>query len=230
MTDALRIGNASGYWGDDLGVLKRQVEGGPVDVITMDFLAEITMSILQKQLSRNPSAGYARDFVDQMREVMASAMEKDVTIISNAGGVRPTACAEAIVAVGEELGLSPRVGTVAGDDILDELRDWEAAGVDMSNMDDGRPLRDVIDHVTSANAYLGAAPVVQALEDGAQFVVTGRVTDTGITLAPMIHHFGWDPADWDKLRLWNHRRPHPRVRRAKHRWELHRLAQCSVIR
>ena len=199
MTDALRIGNASGYWGDDLGVLKRQVEGGPVDVITMDFLAEITMSILQKQLSRNPSAGYARDFVDQMREVMASAMEKDVTIISNAGGVRPTACAEAIVAVGEELGLSPRVGTVAGDDILDEFRDWEAAGVDMSNMDDGRPLRDVIDHVTSANAYLGAAPVVQALEDGAQFVVTGRVTDTGITLAPMIHHFGWDPADWDKL-------------------------------
>ncbi len=199
MADVLRIGNASGYWGDDLGVLRRQVEGGPVDVITMDFLAEITMSILQKQLARDPSTGYARDFVDQMREVMAAAMDRGITIISNAGGVRPRACADAILAVGEELGLSPSVGTVAGDDILEQLREWDAAGVDMSNMDDGRPLRDVIDRVTSANAYLGAAPVVRALELGAQFIVTGRVTDTGITLAPMIHHFGWDPTDWDKL-------------------------------
>ena len=161
--DMLRIGNASGYWGDDLGALKRQLEGGPVDVITMDFLAEITMSILQKQLLRDPSAGYARDFVDQMREVMAIAMANDVKIISNAGGVRPRACAEAIVQIGEELGLDPVVGVVAGDDILDRLAQWHNSGIDMSNMDDGRPFGEVVERITSANVYFGAAPVVTAL-------------------------------------------------------------------
>ncbi len=199
MADVLRIGNASGYWGDDLGALKRQIEGGPIDVITMDFLAEITMSILQKQVARDPAAGYARDFVDQMREVMATAVDRGITIISNAGGVRPRACAEALVAVGEELGLSPRVGMVAGDDLMDRIGDWHREGVDMANMDDGRPFAEVVDRVTSANAYFGAAPVVRALEEGAQFVVTGRVTDTGLTVAPMIHHFGWDPGDWDRI-------------------------------
>ncbi len=199
MANTLRIANASGYWGDDLSALRRQVEGGPIDVVTMDFLAEITMSILQKQLSRDPSAGYARDFVDQMREVMATAMDHDIEIITNAGGVRPRACAEAIAAVGTELGLEPRIGVVAGDDVLDHLSEWHAAGIDLSNMDDGRDFAEVLDRVTSANAYLGAAPVVTALQAGAQFVVTGRVTDTGITVAPMIDHFGWSPEDFDKI-------------------------------
>ena len=108
----LRIGNASGYWGDDLTALKRQIMGGPLDVITMDFLAEITMSILQKQLDRNPAAGFARDFVDQMRDVFVEAMERDVTIISNAGGVRPRACGDALLAVAAELGLSPKIAAI----------------------------------------------------------------------------------------------------------------------
>ncbi len=195
----LRIGNASGYWGDDLTALKRQIMGGPLDVITMDFLAEITMSILQKQLDRNPAAGFARDFVDQMRDVFVEAMERDVTIISNAGGVRPRACGDALLAAAAELGLSPKIGVVAGDDVADRLAGWNADGVDMANMDDGRPIGEIIDRVTSANVYLGAAPVVEALSRGADVIVTGRVTDTGITVAPMIHHFGWDPTDWDKI-------------------------------
>lgn len=199
MSSVLRIGNASGYWGDDLGVLKRQIEGGPLDVVTMDFLAEITMSILQKQLDRNPAMGYANDFVTQMRDVMASAMERHVKIIANAGGVRPRACADAISAVAAELGLDPRIGVVTGDNLMDQLQGWDADGVDMSNMDDGRQFSEVADRVTSANAYFGSAPVVRALEEGAQFIVTGRVTDTGITLAPMIHHFGWAADDWDRL-------------------------------
>jgi hypothetical protein len=199
MSDTLRIGNASGYWGDDLTALRRQLEGGPLDVITMDFLAEITMSILQKQVDRNPAAGFARDFVDQMRDVMGLAMDRGVKIITNAGGIRPKACAEAIVAVGTELGLSPRVAMVGGDDLMADLAAWHEAGVDMSNMDDGRPFAEVMDSVTSANAYFGAAPVVRALEEGAQFIVTGRVTDTGITVAPMMHHFGWAADDWDKI-------------------------------
>ena len=195
----LRIGNASGYWGDDLTALKRQILGGPLDVVTMDFLAEITMSILQKQLDRNPEAGFARDFVDQMREVFVEAMERNVTIISNAGGVRPRAAGDALLAVATELGLSPTIGVVAGDDVKDRLAGWNADGVDMANMDDGRPISEIIDRVTSANVYLGAAPVVEALAQGADVIVTGRVTDTGITVAPMIHHFGWDPTDWDKI-------------------------------
>ncbi len=199
MAEPLRIANASGYWGDDLTALRRQIEGGPVDVITMDFLAEITMSILQKQVQRNPDTGYAVDFVDQLDEVMADAIAKGITIISNAGGVRPLACGEAIVSRGAARGLDPRVGVVAGDDLMDRIGGWHDDGVDMSNMDDGRRFGEVIERVTSANAYFGAAPVVRALQEGAKFIVTGRVTDTGITLAPMIHHFGWAGDDWDRL-------------------------------
>jgi len=198
-TDVLRIGNASGYWGDDLGALERQLEGGPIDVITMDFLAEITMSILHKQLRRDPKAGYARDFVTQMRAVMATVLERGVTIISNAGGARPRSCAEALLAIASESGLSPTIGVVEGDDVLDRLSEWVRDGVDLSNMDDGRPFDSIWDRVISANAYFGAAPVVEALNRGAQIVVTGRVTDTGITAAPMIHHFDWQPDDFDKI-------------------------------
>ena len=199
MSEPLRIANASGYWGDDLTALKRQIEGGPVDVVTMDFLAEITMSILQKQVQRNPDTGYAVDFVDQLDDVMELAIERGVTVISNAGGVRPLACGEAIAARAKAKGLDPRVGVVAGDDLMDRIGQWQSDGVDMANMDDGRPFAEIIDRVSSANAYFGAAPVVRALEEGATFIVTGRVTDTGITLAPMIHHFGWATDDWDRL-------------------------------
>ena len=195
----LRIGNASGYWGDDLTVLRRQIEGGPLDFVTLDFLAEITMSILQKQRDRDPSAGYARDFVDQMDEVMAAALERDVVVISNAGGVAPRACADAILERVRARGLDPRIGVVAGDDLLDRLPGWHEEGVDLSNMDDGRSFDTIVGRVSSANAYFGAAPVVRALEMGAQMIVTGRVTDTGITLAPMIQRLGWAADDWDRL-------------------------------
>ena len=144
-------------------------------------------------------AGYARDFVTQMRDVMATALERGVTIISNAGGARPRSCAEALLAAASESGLSPTIGVVEGDDVLDQLSGWARDGVDLYNMDDGRPFESIADRVISANAYFGAAPVVEALNQGAQIVVTGRVTDTGITVAPMIHHFGWQPDDFDKI-------------------------------
>lgn len=199
MTDVLRIANASGYWGDDLTVLRRQIEDGPIDYVTMDFLAEITMSIMQKQRARKPELGYARDFVDQMADVLGLAMDKGVTIIANAGGVAPQACGDAIAAVLAEQGLSPRIGVVAGDDLMERLSTWHSDGVAMDNMDDGRGFGEIADRVSSANAYFGAAPVVRAVEEGAQVIVTGRVTDTGITLAPMIARFGWAVDDWDRL-------------------------------
>lgn len=199
MTEPLRIANASGYWGDDLTALRRQLEGGPLDVITMDFLAEITMSILQKQVDRDPSAGFARDFVSQLDDVMELAVENDVKIIANAGGVRPEACGRAIAAIATTKGLNPRIGVVAGDDLMADIDAWHNDGVDLSNMDDGRRFGEVIERVSSANAYFGAVSVLTALEQDAQFIVTGRVTDTGITLAPMMHRFGWAADDWDKL-------------------------------
>jgi hypothetical protein len=199
MASTLRIGNASGYWGDDLTALRRQIDGGPIDVVTMDFLAEITMSILQKQLTRRPEAGYARDFVDQMADVMADALRRNVVIISNAGGVRPDNCLHALQEIAREQRLSPRFGVVAGDDVLKELSHWRRAGIDLSNMDDGRSFDAIADRVSSANVYFGAAPVAHALAQGAQIVVTGRVTDTGITLAPMMHRFGWTATDYDQL-------------------------------
>ena len=199
MSDVIRIGNAGGYWGDDLTVLRRQIEGGPIDVVTMDFLAEITMSILQKQLSRNPEAGYALDFIDQMREVMTAAIEQNIMVIANSGGVRPQACADALMAVATDLGVKPCIGVVSGDDILQEAEDWHANGLDMSNLDDGRPFDEISGRLISANAYFGAEPVTRVISEGAIFVVTGRVTDTGLTLAPMMHRFGWESTDYDKI-------------------------------
>lgn len=199
MTTTLRIANASGYWGDDLTVLRRQIELGPVDYVTMDFLAEITMSIMQKQRARKPELGYARDFVDQMADVLGLAMDNGVTIIANAGGVAPQACGDAIAAVAAEQGLNPRIGVVAGDDLMERLSGWDASGIAMDNMDDGRPFADIADRVSSANAYFGAAPVVRAVAENCDVIVTGRVTDTGITLAPMMHRFGWASDDWDLL-------------------------------
>lgn len=195
------IANCGGFWGDDPTAARRQVEGGPVDYLVMDYLAEVTMAILQKQRQRRPEAGYATDFLAQLRDVLPACVERGIKVISNAGGVNPLACKAAVERLATELGLEGRVrvGVVLGDDIYDRLDELSAAGEALANMDTGRPLADVRDQVLSANVYLGAAPVVRALEMGADVVITGRVTDTGVTLAPMIHEFGWAADDWDRL-------------------------------
>ena len=195
------IANCGGFWGDDPTAARRQVEGGPVDYLVMDYLAEVTMAILQKQRQRRPDTGYATDFLSQLADVLPTCVERGIKVISNAGGVNPLACKAAVEKLAEELGLGGqvRVGVVLGDDIFDRLDDLVAGGEPLANMDSGRPLTDVLPKVLSANAYLGAAPVVKALELGADVVITGRVTDTGVTLAPMIHSFGWAEDDWDRL-------------------------------
>ena len=195
------IANCGGFWGDDPTAARRQVVGGPVDYLVMDYLAEITMAILQKQKAKDPSAGYAKDFVTQLRDVLIDCVDKGITVISNAGGVNPGACAAAIEELAAELGVADkvRVAVVAGDDLYDGLDELLASGAALSNLDDGRPLSDIRDRVLAANVYLGAAPIVRALELGANIVIAGRVTDTSVTLAPMIHEFGWATDDWDKL-------------------------------
>jgi hypothetical protein len=197
----VRIAGGQGFWGDWLEAPVRQVEGGPIDYLMMDYLAEVTMSILQKQKSRNPEAGYARDFVPLMGRILPTIVKKGIRVTSNAGGVNPRGCAEAVLAMARAQGLAGRlkVGLVTGDDLLPRLDELLAAGHAMKDMETGQPLSDIRSRVLSANAYLGMAPMVEALGRGAQVVITGRVTDTGLTLAPMFHEFGWSPDDWDKV-------------------------------
>ena len=199
MADLIRIANAGGYWGDDLAQFRRQVELGPVDYVTLDFLAEITMSIMQKQRARDPRAGFARDFIAQVEETLPLLVERGVRVISNAGGVNPLACRAALLSMAQTHGRAVEVAAVAGDDLMERLGELNAAGVTLDNMEDGAAFAAIRERVSSANAYFGAWPVVEALATGAHIVVTGRCTDTGITLAPMIHAFGWRPDDWDRL-------------------------------
>ncbi|MGH9943914.1 MAG: acyclic terpene utilization AtuA family protein, partial [Pyrinomonadaceae bacterium] len=201
MKDKIRIASGQGFWGDMLDAPVRQVNGGPIDYLMLDYLAEVTMSIMQKQRARDPHAGYARDFVPLMREILPACVERGVRVTANAGGVNPQGCAEAVLGVARQLGLGGRlrVGIVTGDDIMDRLDDFLARGIELRNMDTGEPLSAVRDRIQSANVYLGAWPMVESLNRGAQVVITGRATDTGLTLAPLIHEFGWTADDWDRL-------------------------------
>lgn len=197
----VRIAAGQGFWGDWLEAPVRQVRGGPIDYLVLDYLAEVTMSILQKQRSRDPNAGYARDFVTQMERILPDIAGKGIRVISNAGGVNPRACAAAVRAAADRLGLGDRIriGLVTGDDLMGRLDTLIADGESFANMETGRPLSDVREYVRAANAYLGMAPVVEALHRGANVVITGRVTDTGLTLGPLVHEFGWQPDDWDRI-------------------------------
>jgi acyclic terpene utilization AtuA family protein len=197
----VRVAAGQGFWGDWLEAPVRQIRGGPIDYLMMDYLAEVTMSIMQKQKSRDPKAGYARDFIPLMERILPDIVKKRIRVISNAGGVNPRGCAEALLEVARRLGLGGRVkvGLVTGDDILDRLDELIDRGHLLANMETGRPLADIRDRVQSANAYLGMGPIVEALRDGADVVVTGRVTDTGLTLGPIFHEFGWPVEDWDKV-------------------------------
>ena len=182
--DKIVVANASGFWGDEAAAVARQVRGGPIDYLMMDYLAEVTMSIMQKQKTRDPKAGYARDFVPLMERILPDIASKGIRVTSNAGGVNPRGCAEAVLEVARRLGLQGkvRVGLVTGDDILGRLDELIARGHPLADMETGRPLSEIRDKVLSANAYLGMAPIVEALRGGANVVVTGRVTDTGLTL------------------------------------------------
>jgi hypothetical protein len=166
----------------------------------MDYLAEVTMSILQKQKNRNPNLGYATDLVDLMKKILPIITKKGIKVITNGGGVNPVACADAILETALEMNIGKLdIAVVLGDNIIGCLDEIIDKGCELKNMDTGEPITTVKDKLLSANVYFGAAPIVEALKRGADIVITGRTTDTGLTLAPMIYEFGWDMKDYDLM-------------------------------
>ncbi|MGA3243533.1 MAG: acyclic terpene utilization AtuA family protein [Bacteroidota bacterium] len=200
MKSRICIASGQGFWGDLLTAPIDQVTKGPIDYLVMDYLAEVTMSILQKQKRKDPRLGYAKDLIPLIEQILPLCVEHNIKIITNGGGVNPLSCSNAILAVARKLGVTNlKVGVVSGDDILNRIPFLQSQGIELKNMETGEPLEHVLERLESANVYFGAWPIVEALQLGAQIVITGRTTDTGLTLAPMIYEFGWGKTDWNKL-------------------------------
>jgi hypothetical protein len=181
MTAPLRVGNASGFYGDRFAAMREMLTGGPLDVLTGDYLAELTMLILGRQRMKDPNAGYAGTFLRQLEECLGLALDNGVRIVSNAGGLNPAGLAEAVSALADRLGLTVRVGYVTGDDLLPRAEELGLSGA------------------LTANAYLGGWGIAECLRAGADVVVTGRVTDASLVVGPAAAHFGWDRQDYDAL-------------------------------
>ena len=197
MTDPIRIANCSGFYGDRRSAAKEMVEDGPIDALTGDWLAELTMLILARTQAKRPGSGYARTFVQQMEEVMGTCLDRSIKVVANAGGLDPDHCAEAVQEVANTLGLSPTIAYVNGDDLLPRLDEIQANGAGIVDFETGEPVAPV-DYI-SANAYLGAWGIVEALGQGADIVVTGRTTDAAIVCGPAAWHHGWGRDDLDAM-------------------------------
>jgi hypothetical protein len=200
LKEKIRIASGQGFWGDLIDAPYHQVTKGEIDYLVMDYLAEVTMSILQKQKQRNHNLGYATDLIDLMKKILPITSKKGIKVITNGGGVNPIACADAILEAAMNLDIKKLdVAVVLGDDIKDCLNEIIQKGCELKNMETGEPITLVKDKLLSANVYFGAAPIVEALKRGADVVITGRTTDTGLTLAPMIYEFGWDMKNYNLM-------------------------------
>jgi len=199
MKDVLRIANCSGFYGDRLEAAKEMVEGGPIDVLTGDYLAELTMSILWRTRQRSPETGYATTFVTQMEQVLGTCLDRGIKIVSNAGGINPAGLAHRLGRMVADVGLSARIAYVEGDDLVPRWQDLEAAGHRFVHMDRGEALAGSGITPVTANAYLGGWGIKEALASGADVVITGRVTDAALVVGPAAWHFEWQRNDWDRI-------------------------------
>ncbi len=195
----LRIANCSGFYGDRFAAAREMIQGGPIDVLTGDYLAELTLLILWKARAKDASLGYATTFVRQMEEVLATALERGVKIVANAGGLNPAGLAAKLRELSSRLGLRARIAHVEGDDLLPRLGALQAAGERLAHLETGQSLADAGVSPVTANAYLGAWGIVAALGSGADVVVCPRVTDASLVVGPAAWHFGWARDDWDRL-------------------------------
>jgi len=200
MKERVLIGNGQGFWGDSPDTPWEMVTRGNLDYLTLDYLAEVTMSIMMRQKLRDANRGYATDFLGFLERALPILMDRGIKVVTNAGGLNPLSLRQRIGEIAERVGVfGLKVGVIEGDDILERLPAIMEEGHPLEHMDTGRPLSELRRKVLSANAYLGAAPVARALDQGAQIVVAGRITDTSLTLGPLMHEFGWKPGQWDLL-------------------------------
>jgi hypothetical protein len=195
----VRIANCSGFYGDRLSAAREMVEGGPIDVLTGDYLAELTMMILWKARQKNPEAGYARTFLIQLEQVLGSCLDRGIKIVTNAGGLNPAGLADEVGKLAAGLGLQPKVAHVSGDDLLGRLPDLLASGIDLAHTDTGQPLAAAGVQPITANAYLGGWGIAEALGAGADVVICPRVTDASLVLGPAAWWHGWARTGWDQL-------------------------------
>jgi len=198
MTDPIRIANCSGFFGDRPSGALEMVEGGHIDVLTGDWLAELTMLILSRIRAKRAKGGYARTFVTQMEQVMGTCLDRGIKVVSNAGGLDPDGCADALAEVADRLGLSPTIAYVSGDDLMERVVELAESGDLQPFGHGGGGLGDPTQYLT-ANAYLGCFGIADALAKGADIVVTGRVTDAAVTCGPAAWHHGWQRTDFDEL-------------------------------
>ncbi len=197
--DVLRIANCSGFYGDRLSAAREMVEGGPIDVLTGDYLAELTMMILYKDRMKDPDAGYAKTFLRQMQDVLATCLKRGIKIVSNAGGLNPAGLARRLRELAEQQGLEVRIAHIEGDDLLPKLRGLQEAGFELRHMDKDIPLSELRKPILTANAYLGGWGIAEALRRGADVVICPRVTDASLVVGPAAWYFRWAPDAWDAL-------------------------------
>jgi hypothetical protein len=195
----LLVANCSGFFGDRLSAAREMVDGGPIDVLTGDWLAELTLLILAKQRRRDPALGFARTFIDEMVDVLSDCVDRGIKVVTNAGGLNPTGCAAALERFAAEAGIPVRVATVEGDDLVVRLDELRAAGEPLTNSDTGEPFESMRGTPVAANAYLGHWGIAQALGCGADVVICGRVTDAALVAGPAAWYFGWEPGDLDAI-------------------------------
>jgi len=196
-TDKVIIANCSGFFGDRLSAAKEMVKGGPIDFLTGDYLAELTMAILFRTKMKDPNGGYVPTFLRQMEQVMGECLEKKIRIVSNAGGLNPKGLAAELKKIADTLGLNPKIAYIEGDDLMSRLADLQAAGEAFTHLDKGIALKDSKAMTISANAYVGCWGIVKALEEGADIVVGGRIADASVVVGPAAWWFGWKRGDWD---------------------------------
>ena len=199
MSNIIRIGNGQGFWGDSIDAPVRLAKDGPLDYLTLDYLAEVTLSIMQRQKLKNPNTGYARDFLDLVERILPEISDKGVKVITNAGGVNPQSCRSELIQLAKNSGKEIKIGVIQGDDIFPTLAELRKKGVSFENMDTGADFDSIMDKVYSANVYINSSTISEALDKGAQIVLAGRVSDPGLLLGPCIYEFGWKDQDYDLL-------------------------------
>jgi len=199
MSNIIRIGNGQGFWGDSIDAPVRLAKDGPLDYLTLDYLAEVTLSIMQRQKLKNPNTGYARDFLDLVERILPEISDKGVKVITNAGGVNPQSCRSELIQLAKNSGKEIKIGVIQGDDIFPTLAELRKKGVSFENMDTGADFDSIMDKVYSANVYINSSTISEALDKGAQIVLAGRVSDPGLALGPCIYEFGWKDHDYDLL-------------------------------